>query len=142
MLAMVVLAERGIRLLPLTTDRAGYDAALADLDVMVLPYGERYRTIGSGIFLTPSQVAGQLSSPGLILSVWAVGGLIALTGALTFAELGAMFPRAGGVYVYLREAFGDMTGFSTWETAGLNPTASFFSAVSSIFESNALASLR
>jgi APA family basic amino acid/polyamine antiporter len=67
--------------------------------------------IGSGIFLTPSQVAGQLSSPGLILAVWAVGGLIALTGALTFAELGAMFPRAGGVYVYLKEGYGDLAAF-------------------------------
>jgi len=67
--------------------------------------------IGSGIFLTPSQVAGQLSSPGLILLVWGLGGLIALTGALTFAELGAMFPRAGGVYVYLKEGYGDLAAF-------------------------------
>jgi len=67
--------------------------------------------IGAGIFQTPAQVAGQLSSPGLILLVWALGGLIALTGALTFAELGAMFPRAGGVYVYLREGYGDLAAF-------------------------------
>ncbi|MCB0618497.1 MAG: amino acid permease, partial [Saprospiraceae bacterium] len=43
---------------------------------------------------------------GFVLLVWAVGGLIALTGALTFAELGSMFPKAGGVYVFLREAYG------------------------------------
>ena len=67
--------------------------------------------IGSGIFLTPSQIAGFLPSPVLILIVWGVGGLIALTGALTFAELGAMFPQAGGVYVYLKEAYGDLFGF-------------------------------
>lgn len=67
--------------------------------------------IGSGIFLTPSQIAGHLPSPFLILCVWVLGGLITLTGALTFAELGAMFPEAGGVYVYLKEAYGDLFGF-------------------------------
>jgi len=67
--------------------------------------------IGSGIFLTPSQIAGHLPSPLLILLVWALGGVITLTGALTFAELGAMFPQAGGVYVYLKEAYGGLFGF-------------------------------
>ncbi len=67
--------------------------------------------IGSGIFLTPSQIAQHLPSPLLVLVVWGVGGLITLTGALTFAELGAMFPQAGGVYVYLKEAYGDLFGF-------------------------------
>lgn len=67
--------------------------------------------IGSGIFLTPSQIAGHLPSPWLILLVWGVGGIVTLTGALTFAELGAMFPEAGGVYVYLKEAYGDMFGY-------------------------------
>ena len=67
--------------------------------------------IGSGIFVTPSQVARHVGSPELIIAVWALGGLIALTGALTFAELGGMFPKAGGVYVYLREAYGDLAGF-------------------------------
>lgn len=67
--------------------------------------------IGSGIFLTPSQIAGHLPSPVLILLVWALGGIITLTGALTFAELAALFPQAGGVYVYLKEAFGDVFGF-------------------------------
>ncbi len=67
--------------------------------------------IGSGIFLTPSQIAGHLPTPLLILMVWAIGGVITLTGALTFAELGSMFPQAGGVYVYLKEAYGDLFGF-------------------------------
>jgi APA family basic amino acid/polyamine antiporter len=67
--------------------------------------------IGSGIFLTPSQIAAQLPSPGMIMLVWALGGVIALAGALTFAELGSMFPQAGGVYVYLREGYGDLFGF-------------------------------
>jgi APA family basic amino acid/polyamine antiporter len=67
--------------------------------------------IGSGIFLTPSQIAGYLPAPLLILLVWAIGGVITLTGALTFAELGSMFPEAGGVYVYLKEAYGGLFGF-------------------------------
>lgn len=67
--------------------------------------------VGSGIFLTPSQIAGHLPSPWLILVVWGVGGVITLTGALTFAELGAMFPKAGGVYAYLKEGYGDLFGY-------------------------------
>jgi APA family basic amino acid/polyamine antiporter len=67
--------------------------------------------IGSEIFLTPSQIVGYLPSPLWILLVWALGGVITLTGALTFAELGSMFPQAGGVYVYLKEAYGELFGF-------------------------------
>ncbi|MFC2166070.1 APC family permease [Acidobacteriota bacterium] len=67
--------------------------------------------IGSGIFLTPSQIAGHLSSPYIILLTWGIGGFIALSGALSFAELGSMFPKTGGVYVYLREAYGPLAGF-------------------------------
>lgn len=67
--------------------------------------------IGSGIFLTPGQIAANLPTTFLVLLVWAMGGLVTLTGALTFAELGAMFPAAGGVYVYLKEAYGDLFGF-------------------------------
>jgi APA family basic amino acid/polyamine antiporter len=67
--------------------------------------------IGSGIFLTPSQIAHYLPSPLWILLVWALGGVITVTGALTFAELGSMFPQAGGVYVYLKEAYGELFGF-------------------------------
>jgi basic amino acid/polyamine antiporter, APA family len=67
--------------------------------------------IGSGIFVTPSQIAGLIPSPYLILGVWAIGGLITLTGALTFGELGSMFPKAGGIYVFLKEAYGGWLGF-------------------------------
>ncbi len=67
--------------------------------------------IGSGIFVTPSEIARLIPSPVLILLVWALGGLIALTGALTFGELGALFPKAGGIYVYLKEAYGGWLGF-------------------------------
>ena len=67
--------------------------------------------IGSGIFITPSQIAGLVPDPVLILGVWALGGVITLTGALTFGELGSIFPRAGGIYVFLREAYGGWLGF-------------------------------
>ena len=68
-------------------------------------------TIGSGIFLTPSIIAKALPSPKWIILVWIVGGLLSLSGALTFSELGAMMPRAGGVYVYLSKAYGGLVGF-------------------------------
>jgi APA family basic amino acid/polyamine antiporter len=67
--------------------------------------------IGSGIFVTPSQIAGLVPSAGLILGVWALGGLVTLTGALTFGELGSLFPKAGGIYVFLKEAYGGWLGF-------------------------------
>lgn len=67
--------------------------------------------IGSGIFVTPAQIALQVPHAGLVLAVWLLGGVIALTGALTFSELGGMFDKSGGVYVYLREAYGDRVGF-------------------------------
>ncbi len=67
--------------------------------------------IGSGIFRTPSDIAGHLNNHLLIILVWVLGGIIALTGALTFSELGGMFPKAGGVYVFLKEAYGSLVGF-------------------------------
>jgi basic amino acid/polyamine antiporter, APA family len=68
-------------------------------------------TIGSGIFLTPALIAKALPSPSWILGLWVLGGMMAMSGALTYAELGAMLPRAGGVYVFLTEAYGGLTGF-------------------------------
>ncbi len=67
--------------------------------------------IGSGIFMTTGIIAENLPSPALILAVWLIGGFITLCGALSFAELGAMFPTAGGQYVYIREAYGLWAGF-------------------------------
>jgi len=67
--------------------------------------------VGAGIFFTPGQVAALLPAPGWILAAWAAGGLLSLAGALANAELGAMYPRAGGDYVYLSEAFHPIAGF-------------------------------
>src|SRR5579859_4795157 len=67
--------------------------------------------IGSGIFIAPSIMAGYVASPGLWLGLWIVGGAMTLLGALSYAELAAMFPSAGGQYVFLREAFGPRIAF-------------------------------
>lgn len=67
--------------------------------------------IGSGIFLNPALVADRVRSVGLTLAVWVLGGVIALIGALVFAELGARRPVAGGGYVYLRDAYGRLPAF-------------------------------
>jgi len=68
-------------------------------------------TIGSGIFRVPAVVAGEIGDPTAFLIAWTVGGAVALTGALTIAELCAAYPRSGGIYVFLREAFGPGTAF-------------------------------
>src|SRR3954469_18787755 len=67
--------------------------------------------IGAGIFVTPYIVAQRLDTPILVLSAWIAGGAIALAGAFSYAELGALFPRAGGQYVYLRDGLHPLAGF-------------------------------
>ena len=62
--------------------------------------------IGSGIFRTPTDIAKEIGSPWVILTLWLAGGLISLCGAFAFAELATMFPQSGGVYVFLREGYG------------------------------------
>src|SRR5205814_693043 len=64
-----------------------------------------------GIFTTPGEIAQGLPTAGWVLTAWLVGGLLTMAGALTYAELGAMFPKAGGNYVFLREAYGDVVAF-------------------------------
>jgi APA family basic amino acid/polyamine antiporter len=71
--------------------------------------------VGSGIFTTTGFLSRDLGDPLLILGLWALGGAIALAGAMSYSELGAAMPRVGGEYVYLRHAFGPLTGFlSGW----------------------------
>ncbi len=67
--------------------------------------------IGSGIFLTPGGVVRSAGSGGVALLAWAIGGVLSLLGALTFAELGASNPDSGGLYAYLRDAFGRLPAF-------------------------------
>jgi APA family basic amino acid/polyamine antiporter len=67
--------------------------------------------IGSGIFIVPAAVADAVKAPLLLLLVWVVGGVLTFFGALSLAELGAAFPQAGGMYVFLREAYGKLAAF-------------------------------
>ncbi len=67
--------------------------------------------IGAGIFLSPAIVAQRVGTAGLTLGVWSLGALVALAGAFVYAELGALRPRAGGTYIYLRDAFGTLPAF-------------------------------
>jgi APA family basic amino acid/polyamine antiporter len=67
--------------------------------------------IGSGIFIVSADIARDVGTAGWLLAVWALAGLITVMGALSYAELAAMMPRAGGQYVYLREAYGPLWGF-------------------------------
>src|ERR1700736_5435189 len=69
------------------------------------------RVIGSGIFLVPSEMMQAVGSAGVVYLAWGVGGLLSFFGALTYAELGAMKPQAGGEYVYVRDAYGPLAGF-------------------------------
>src|SRR5579864_4595506 len=68
-------------------------------------------TIGSGIFRVPASVAGQLHEPGPVMLCWVLGGVLALFGALTLAELAAALPRSGGIFAYLLESFGPLAAF-------------------------------
>src|SRR3981189_2320528 len=67
--------------------------------------------IGSGIFLVPSEMMRAVGSARVVYLAWVVGGLLSFFGALTYAELGAMKPQAGGEYVYVRDAYGPLSGF-------------------------------
>jgi len=73
--------------------------------------------IGGGILFTPPQVAASVQNPWLFLATWAAGGLLAFVGAMAYAELAAVRPRAGGEYVYLRAAFGRLAAFLTGWTS-------------------------
>ncbi|HYY97776.1 MAG TPA: amino acid permease [Pyrinomonadaceae bacterium] len=88
--------------------RTGFIRGLGLWDSTMIVAGSM---IGSGIFLVSSIIAGQVGSPGWLLVVWVVTGLLTLVAALSYGELAAMMPKAGGQYVYLREAFSPLWGF-------------------------------
>src|SRR5205809_3912753 len=67
--------------------------------------------VGGGIFRTPASIALHLGNPWVVLAFWAAGGVLSLLGALTYAEMAAMYPESGGVYVFLREGFGRCIAF-------------------------------
>jgi len=98
-------------------------------------------TIGGGIFRTPAVIAGRVPEPVLMLVVWVLGGVLAVCGALTYAELAAMFPRSGGVYVYVREGFGRMPAFLFGWSELLLIRASALGAIATPFAEYLLRSL-
>src|ERR1700720_3877187 len=81
---------------------------LGPLDAAMIVIGSM---IGSGIFITSAESARLIGAPGWLLLAWFVAGLMTMTGGLCCSELGTMMPRAGGVYVFLREAYGPPIGF-------------------------------
>jgi APA family basic amino acid/polyamine antiporter len=85
-----------------------FERALGPFDATMVVVGG---IIGAGIFINPYIVAQRLPSEGWVLAAWAAGGAIALAGALAYAELGSLFPKAGGQYVYLRDAYHPLVGF-------------------------------
>src|SRR5437660_108432 len=98
-------------------------------------------TIGSGIFRTPAIIAARVPAPGPMFAVWILGGVLALCGALSYAELAAMYPRSGGVYVYIREGFGRLPAFLFGWTELVLIRASALGAIATPFAEYLLRSL-
>lgn len=90
------------------TDRPSLVKGLSLLDAVMLLVGG---VIGSGIFLTAGQIATELKRADMFILVWVAGGAISLLACFAVAELGGMYPQAGGQYVFLREAYGDLPAF-------------------------------
>ena len=95
-------------------DSRGLERALGPVDAAALVISN---VIGVGIFTTPGIVAGMVPHPLAFLAVWIAGGALACAGAFSYAELAVLRPRAGGEYVYLREAFGPLAAFMTGWTS-------------------------
>src|SRR2546421_5338975 len=91
-----------------TTSQPGFVQGLGLLDSTMIVAGSM---IGSGIFIVSADIARQVGSGGWLLMVWLVTGILTITAALSYGELAAMMPRAGGQYIYLREAYSPLWGF-------------------------------
>src|SRR5215470_732162 len=90
-------------------------------------------TIGSGIFRSPAGIAARVPVIGIYIGIWVLGGLFTLCGALTYAELSALFPNTGGVFVYLREGFGRLPAFLFGWSELLILRASALGAIATVF---------
>src|SRR3989454_10675101 len=93
---------------PVQPQRVEFVRAISRLDATALVVGSM---IGSGIFIVSADILRQVHSPGLLLAVWLLSGVVTLLGALSYGELAAMFPKAGGNYVYLREGISPLFGY-------------------------------
>src|SRR5258705_1348047 len=88
--------------------RTEFVRAISRLDGTALVVGSM---VGSGIFIVSGSIIREVHTPGLLLLVWIISGVVTLLGALTYGELAAMFPKAGGNYVYLREGISPLFGY-------------------------------
>jgi APA family basic amino acid/polyamine antiporter len=93
---------------PATAGNAGLVRGLGLLAAAAVVIGD---VIGTGVFLKARVMTCNVGTPGLVVTVWVVAGLLSLAGALTYAELAAMMPRAGGEYVFIRQAYGSLLSF-------------------------------
>src|SRR6267142_1765897 len=93
---------------PVQPQRVEFVRAISRLDATALVVGSM---IGSGIFIVSAEILRQVHTPGLLLLVWLISGAVTLLGALTYGELAAMYPKAGGNYVYLREGISPLLGY-------------------------------
>src|SRR5437762_13198252 len=91
----------------ITRPEPGFVQVLGLLDSTMIVAGSM---IGSGIFIVSADIGRQVGSAGWLLAVWLATGVLTISAALSYGELAAMMPRAGGQYVYLREAFGPLWG--------------------------------
>src|SRR5947209_10230599 len=91
-----------------TSKETGLVKGLGLMDATTLVVGSM---IGSGIFIVSADISRQVLSPGLLIMTWVVTALLTMIAALSYGELAAAMPKAGGQYVYLREAFGPLSGF-------------------------------
>jgi APA family basic amino acid/polyamine antiporter len=115
----------------------GFVPALGRLDATALVAGSM---VGSGIFIVPAEIMRRVQAPGLLLAVWILAGILTILGALTYGELAAMFPRAGGQYVYLREGLSPLFGylygwtlFTVIQTGAIAAVAVAFARFSAVF---------
>src|SRR5437868_7592771 len=93
---------------PIAVQDTGFKRGLGLFDSVMIVVGVM---IGSGIFIVSAEMAREIGSAGWLLVAWGFAGLLTIAGALSYGELAAMMPRAGGMYVYLREAFSPIWGF-------------------------------
>jgi APA family basic amino acid/polyamine antiporter len=94
--------------IPVADKQTGFIRGLGLLDSTMIVAGSM---IGSGIFIVSAEMSRQVGSPGWLLVAWIITGVLTVIGALSYGELAAMMPKAGGQYVYLREAFSPLWGF-------------------------------
>src|SRR5689334_3214315 len=114
-----------------------FQRSITRIDATALVVGTM---IGSGIFIVSADMLRQVHAPGLMLLVWAISGVVTLMGALSYGELAAMFPRAGGQYVYLREGMSPLFGylygwtlFTVIQTGTIAAVAVAFARFASVF---------